>query len=446
MIVEQFFDTGLAHLSYGLISEGQMVVIDPGREPQPYYDLAENQGAKIVAVIETHPHADFVSCHLEMMTNGAVIYASKLLGALYPFKPFDEGDELKIGGIKLKAINTPGHSPDSISILLLDEKGHESAVFTGDTLFVGDVGRPDLRETTGSNTAKKEILAKQMYSSLRNKLMNLPDDILVYPAHGPGSLCGKSLGAELFSTIAQEKKTNYALQPMDESSFVKLLLNNQPFVPKYFPYDVELNRMGVPPLEESIKKIKNIASEKEIEANSIIVDTRPEAMFKSGHLHGAINIQNGTKFETYLGAIISPEEKFYLIGENNAELDKLKRKAAKIGYELNIKGALAKNEFKAEREESLDMEDFTKHLSDFTIVDIRNDSEVEGGKLFEHSIHIPLPELRERLEEIPYGKPIVVHCAGGYRSAAGSSILRSKFQDKVFDLSEEVKKFQAIKN
>src|SRR6185503_9542174 len=222
MKIHQFYDKGLAHASYAILRNGKIVVVDPGRDPQPYYDFATLNEATIVGVIETHPHADFVSSHLEIhQTTGAVIYVSRLTGAEYPHETFDDGDMIQLDDVKLKAINTPGHSPDSICILVEDQHGNERALFTGDTLFVGDVGRPDLRENAGNITAKKEELARQMYHSTRDKLMRLPDDVVVYPAHGPGSLCGKNMSPDLQSTIGRELRENYALQLMDELMFVK---------------------------------------------------------------------------------------------------------------------------------------------------------------------------------------------------------------------------------
>lgn len=444
MKIEQFFDKGLAHLSYAILSDGEVALIDPARNPMPYYDFAEKHQAKIVAVIETHPHADFVSSHAEISKKGAKVYISKLAEVQYPHLPFDEGDNLKVGKINLKPLNTPGHSPDSISIVLEDENGSIHAVFTGDTLFIGDVGRPDLREAAGNTNAKKEILAKHMYHSLRDKLMKLPDNTIVYPAHGAGSLCGKSMSQDLSGTIRQQKMENYALKEMTEQDFVSLLLENQPNIPKYFPYNVELNRRGAPTLKESLANIKTIASEKELERDLLIIDTRPERNFKAGHANGALNIQNGGKFETWLGFIVAPDEKFYLIASDEAELEDVIQKAAKIGYELNIKATLAQASFNEVKEEFLDLDIFEKNKNDYTIVDIREKSEVESGKLFENSINIPLPELRERENEIPSGKPVVVHCAAGYRSAAGFSILSRDLKEKVYDLSENVKKFEPV--
>ena len=221
MEIIQFEDKDLAHYSYSVISNGEMALIDPGRDPQPYYDLSREQQAKIIAIVETHPHADFVSSHLEIHeATSAPIYVSKLLYADYEHEAFDQGDTIAIGDITLKALNTPGHSPDSICILAIDENGKEEAVFTGDTLFIGDCGRPDLRETAGSETTARLVLARQMFHSLRDQLLILPDDVLIYPAHGAGSLCGKGLSEKNSSTIGAEKASNWCLQESTEENFV----------------------------------------------------------------------------------------------------------------------------------------------------------------------------------------------------------------------------------
>jgi len=221
MIIKQFEDENLAHYSYAVVSDGKVALVDPSRNPQPYYDFAKENNANIVAVIETHPHADFVSSHLEIhQTTGATIYASKLIGAAYPRNTFDEGDEIHLGNVKLKAWNTPGHSADSITIILEDENGNDYAAFTGDTLFIGDCGRPDLRESVGNIQQKREEQAFQMYHSLQ-KYLELSDEVIVYPAHGAGSLCGKGLAKANSGIMGTEKANNWSLQPMSEASFVK---------------------------------------------------------------------------------------------------------------------------------------------------------------------------------------------------------------------------------
>lgn len=425
-----------------------MAVIDPGRDPQPYYDYAKRHHAKITSIIETHPHADFVSSHLEMHeTTKAVIYVSKLLGAEYEHTGFDEGDTIMLGNISLRALNTPGHSPDSICILAIDENGKEVAVFTGDTLFIGDCGRPDLREKAGAIQAAKAELAKQMYHSLRNKLISLPHEVWVYPAHGAGSLCGKSLSNQSRSTIGAERISNWSLQNMSEEDFVKELLQDQPFIPKYFPFDVSINKRGAPNFQESLSKVKigkPIDSEtlvNELKADTILIDTRPKEFIHTNSPN-AINLMDGASFETWLGSIINPGEQFYLLAENESVLRSLIARAADIGYESQIEKAFAAD-FGKQEVKNFDSKELSRNPDAYTIVDIRNESEVNEKRIFKQSINIPLYELRERSIEIPLNKPIVVHCAGGYRSAAGASIIKSRLNGKaqVFDLSEEIEKF-----
>lgn len=450
MEIKQFEDKNLAHYSYAIVSNGEVALIDPARNPQPYYDFAALHNAKITTIIETHPHADFVSSHLEIhITTDATIYVSKLLGAEYAHQSFDESEVIALGNITLKALNTPGHSPDSISIVAIDENQKQQAVFTGDTLFIGDCGRPDLRENAGAITAARSELALQMYHSLRTKLMTLPDDVVVYPAHGAGSLCGKGLSTHNKSTVGAEKMQNWSLQMMSEEHFIKELLSDQPFIPKYFPFDVSVNKKGAENYLESISRIKKREPITcEVCADTLnpaiaIIDSRPQLQFKKAHLKNAINLMNDTNFETWLGSIIDPEEQFYLIAETEAVLQELIERTAKIGYEKQIALAFVGN-FGNTEMQVFDSSVLQENEDAFTIIDIRNDSEVESNKTFAKSIHIPLHQLRERTSEIPLDKPILVHCAGGYRSAAGSSIIQSQINGavQVFDLGEAVKTFQ----
>ena len=449
MLIKQFEDKNLSHLSYAILSEREkkIVLVDPARDTEPYLDFAKEKGGEIVAVIETHPHADFASSHLELLqTTGARIYISKDVKAFYPHEPFDEGQAIEIGELKLSAINTPGHSPDSISILA-EEDGKQVAVFTGDTLFIGDCGRPDLREKAGNIQSTREDLARKMYHSLRKKLMKLNDDVVVYPAHGAGSLCGKNLSKETTSTIGEQKQTNWCLQEATEEEFVNNLLTDQPFIPQYFPYDVELNRKGAPSFEKSIANIP-IVEQKEAEDRDPalwVVDARDDKAYKKGHLSHSMNLMENGKFETWLGTIIRPGENFYLVGDSRKQLEKLIARTAAIGYESQIRQAILieKGEIKQEK---LDLDAFSESPENYTIVDVRNKSEVKQGKIFPHAITIPLAEIRERVNEIPTGKPIVVHCAAGYRSAAASSIIQSTLDGKatVYDLGESVKQFQEL--
>ena len=447
MEVKQFEDKNLAHYSYAIVSNGEVALIDPSRNPQPYYDFAKEHDARITTIIETHPHADFVSSHLEIhKATGATIYVSELVGAEYPHQTFDDDDAIILGHITLKALDTPGHSPDSISILVIDENDKERAIFSGDTLFIGDCGRPDLREQAGSITMTRKDLAVKMYYSLRDKYMPLADDVLLYPAHGAGSLCGKGLSQQNTSNIGAEKMSNWSLQQMSEEEFVAQLLADQPFVPKYFPYEVGLNKRGAENFAESISKVEkikagNVQTEK-LDTSIAIIDSRPQQEFKKGHLKNAINLMNDNSFETWLGSIIAPGEKFYLVAENEIALNELIARIPKIGYEGQIQLAIAGNIGNIVTA-NFDSAELRQNEEAFTIVDIRNPSEIKTKKIFEHTIEIPLYELRERTDEIPLNKPIVVHCEAGFRSAAGSSIIKSKVNGttQVFDLSEAVKTF-----
>ncbi|GAC1310083.1 MAG: rhodanese-like domain-containing protein [Mucilaginibacter sp.] len=450
MKIKQFEDKGLAHYSYAILSEceSEIVLIDPSRNISEYISYAQEHKAKIIGVIETHPHADFVSGHLELhKVTGAIIYCSKLVGATYPNQSFDDGDVISFGKIKLRSLNTPGHSPDSISIVV-EHEGQDKTVFTGDTLFIGDCGRPDLREKAGNLTAKREELAAQMYHSLRERLMKLDNKVVVYPAHGAGTLCGKALSDANHSTIGAEKVSNWSLQEMTEEKFVTELTADQPFVPKYFPYDVDLNKKGAASLDTSLAGIKlgnPVRNEKTatgLEPGITIIDSRPSDLYKECHLPNSINLMNGGKFETWLGSIMPPEEPFYLLAKDEADLQVLLNRAAKIGYEPFIKEAMVMD-YGTISSDVFDLNDFRKHLANYTIVDVRNKAEHKDHPIFNESINIPLPELRERISEIPSGKPVAVHCASGYRSAAGSSIVADHFGKKtaVYNVSEAIKEF-----
>ena len=442
MNIKQFEYKPLAHFSYAIVSEGKMAVIDPERNPEQYYVFAKANNAEIVAVIETHPHADFVSSHLEIhKKTGATIYNSEKLGADYPHEYFDEGDSIPLGNITLKAINTPGHSPDSITIIATE--GNKTVLFTGDTLFIGDVGRPDLREKAGNMKAKREELAEMMYETITSKFTNLPEDAVVYPAHGAGSLCGKNLSDAASSTLGNERMGNWAFKKQSKEEFMDTILDGQPFIPHYFGYDVDMNKTGAEDLKSSIEKVPFAEN---TTADGLIVDMRNEATFKKGHLKGSINIQavsENAKFETWLGSIVKPKDAFTLVIDDKKNKDTLLHRVAKIGYEKLLKKVITISRENLVTSEKLDLADFKNNPDNYTIVDIRNTSEVEEGKFFDSAISHPLNELRDTADKIPTNKPIVVHCAGGYRSAAGSSILQKKMTGvTVYDLSDDVAQFK----
>ncbi|SHN43820.1 rhodanese-like domain-containing protein [Chitinophaga sp. CF418] len=444
MKIKQFEDKALSQYSYAILSEDEsaLILIDPARDIRPYMEYATANNARITTVIETHPHADFISSHLELHElSGAVIHCSAQTGAVYAHQPFDDGQTITSGALSFKAINTPGHSPDSISVLLI-YNGEDHAVFTGDTLFIGDCGRPDLRENAGSQKALRIELARQMYYSLRDKLMVLADDVILYPGHGAGTLCGKDIREASQSTIGEEKNNNWSLQEMEPDQFVSILLEDQPFIPQYFPYDVEVNRQGAPAMKTALSGIRITKPAANFIPDEIVIDTRPAADFKAGHLSGSFNLMLDGKLETWLGSILPPHEPFYLLTADTISLQQAMERTARIGYEPFIKAGLILRTG-SEKQTPFDADYFAQHRDEYTIIDVRNAAEVKMKQLFPHAINIPLPELRLRLKEIPLDKPIAVHCAGGYRSAAASSILEAALPDnmEITDIGEHIKSF-----
>ena len=446
MNIKQFEDKPLAHYSYAILSGNKIALVDPSRNTTPYYTYAEEHQAEIVAVFETHPHADFVSSHLQIHSEtGAQVFASKLVGADYPHTTFDDGDHFKMGDITFSAINTPGHSPDSISIYATDDKDHH-AVFTGDTLFIGDVGRPDLREKAGNMKAKREELAQAMYHTMQHKYNHLPDKTLVYPAHGAGSLCGKNMSSDSSSTLGNERVSNWAFKDLTEAEFVKHILSDPPFIPSYFGFDVDINKNGAEILEKNLGAIPFLLGVSKLEEDILVVDTRDESKFKKGHLPNAINIMarhENDKIETWLGAIVQPKERFYLVIDSVKNRREILERVAKIGYEQQVKAVLTLSETSKKASDTLDFDAFKKYPENYTIIDIRNKSEFKDVRFFENALNLPLHELRQRIAEIPTKKPIVVHCAGGYRSAAGSSIIAKELKEHtVLDLSDKINEFK----
>ncbi len=447
MLIKQFEDKALAHYSYAIVSEDKMAVVDPARNPEPYYNLAEEHNAKIVAVFETHPHADFVSSHLQIhQETSATIYASKLVGADYPHKSFDEGDHFTMNQINFRAIHTPGHSPDGITIIAAD--GEEQAMFSGDTLFIGDVGRPDLREKAGNLKAKRQELAEMMYETITTKFNDLSDDVLIYPAHGAGSLCGKNMSDAASSTLGNERTGNWAFQAKSKEEFVEEILKGQPFIPHYFGHDVEINKTGAKTFKSAIANIDVKLNIEEFDADALVVDTRDQESFSNNHLPNSINIMarsESDKIETWLGAIVKPNEEFYLVVDHYNSIEDLSSRIAKIGYESQIKAILTLGNTQFEKDtQQLDYSNFKNNPDQYTIIDIRNENEFTDQKFFNQAENHPLNELRETTKNIDTSKPIVVHCAGGYRSAAGSSIVKNNLENaEVYDLSDRIEDFKS---
>ena len=377
---------------------------------------------------------------------GATIYVSKLVGADYPHHPFDEGDELKMEDVTFKCLHTPGHSPDGITVHAVDAATTKEAIFTGDTLFIGDVGRPDLREKAGNMTAKRRELAQAMYKTMTTKYNHLSDNVWVYPAHGAGSLCGKNMSDDTTSTLGNERIGNWAFQEQTEEEFVSEILDGQPFIPAYFGHDVDINKTGAENFRASVSNILVHLNVEKFDADATIVDTRPQADFKANHIPGSINIMarsENDKIETWIGAIIKPNENFYLVLNSISEYDEVVSRIAKIGYESQIKAVLTLGQVEFESSDDFDYTDFKQNPNHYTIIDIRNISEFNEEKKFESAKNHPLNELRDSAKDIPTDKPIVVHCAGGYRSAAGSSIIEKVLpaDAKIYDLSERINDF-----
>ena len=449
MIVKQFLDEPLAQYGYAIVSDGEMAVIDPARDIRPYLDLAEATGAKIVASLLTHPHADFVSGYYDIaQKTGATIYASELIGLLVPYQGLKDGDEIKVGKARIKAYLTPGHSPDSMTYVLYDEQGREYAAFTGDWLFIGDVGRADLRSKAGNIKKQREDQARDMYHSLRRMLSILQPTTLVYPAHGAGTLCGKALKQFNASTIGVERMDNWAVvlaHTVDEATFIEALVTGQPHIPKYFPNSVEVNRRGPKGYAEALAEVKKLGeltaeAAKTLDRSLLIVDARPAYAFRKGHLKGAINIPLGKSFNTWLGTLVDPQESYYLVVSSSAAMERALDQVLAIGYEENLAGVLIATDYAEETGPELfpNVEVLRQDGKAYTVVDVRDPDEIGATPGVSHSLKIRLADLREEMGNIPTDKPIVVHCAGGYRSAVGSSILLAGGRKPVYDVGEAI--------
>jgi len=448
MHIEQFTDKSLSHYSYAIVCNDLIVIVDPTRNPLPYYKFAEKHAAKIVAVIETHPHADFISGHLQIYKEtGAKIYASKYINADYPHHTFDDGDEFVLNHVSFSAINTPGHSPDSICILVKDTKLQKEVLFSGDTLFVGNVGRPDLRENSGDMQSTRFSLAKDMFHTIQQKFNHLNDEVVVYPAHGAGSLCGKNMSNASHTTLGNERITNWAFKPQTEDEFINTLISDQPFIPSYFGHSVDTNKMGAENFKKSVWSIPLQVKINELKDNALVIDVRAQDAFKAGHLPNSINIMarnDNDKFETWLGTLVKPGEQFYIVINSIDDYDYILERVAKIGYDNQVLSVLTLDNKNLKKDNILDINQFKNNPNNFTIIDIRNESETKSGMIFKNALHFPLGELRTMAQDIPTHKPIVVHCAGGYRSTAGYTIIQNENQNaEVFDLSFAIKDFKS---
>ena len=444
LVLHQYELGCLSQLSYliGDRSSGRAVVVDPRRDIAEYLADAETYGFSIDWVVETHFHADFLSGHLELAeATGATIVFGIGPETEFPARRVGDGDVLDLGAVKLTVMATPGHTPESISLVVTDDTvGTEPiAVLTGDTLFIGDVGRPDLLASVGVTA---EELANSLYDSLHDKLLTLPDSTVVFPAHGAGSACGKNLAAETHSTIGIQRATNYALAPMPRQQFVDVVTEGQPAAPEYFVFNALLNRADRSLLEEHRPPAMSLDEVLAAEADgAAIIDTRDAVAFAAGHLAGAINVGLDGRFAEYVGSVVAPDTPVVLVsypgtdGEARMRLGRIGFDHV-IGYLTDADDVLALRPDlvgRGSRLTTTELDERRSDVADLQLVDIRNAGEVANGML-DGARHIPLAELNRRIGELDPDLPTVVYCAGGYRSSIAASLLRSKGFADVSDI------------
>lgn len=439
MYIEQIYTNCLAQASYYIESDGVAAIIDPMRDIEMYLELAKRRNAKIRYVLNTHFHADFVSGHLDLAskTDAIVVFGPN---AVPKYRAFIAQDNecISLGKIKIQVLHTPGHTIESSCFLVIDENNIAQALFSGDTLFIGDVGRPDLM----SGNLSKEILGAMLYDSLNQKIKTLPDSVIVYPGHGAGSACGKNLSKETKSTIGEQKKFNYALADMSKGRFVEMVTNDQPPVPAYFFKDAQINISGYENLDtvysKSLIPLSNEQTKKEITNGAMILDTRTSLKFATGFIKGSVNIDLDGQFAVWAGTLIDIDKPLIIVAEKGREKEAITR-LARIGFEKVI-GYL--NADVSDWNEEMDrIEVVSSSQIDFELVnlsslllDVRKADEVAKEKI-KKSYHIPLHELKNRLSELDNSKTIFVYCVSGYRSMIASSILKRNGFKNVLNIS-----------
>lgn len=427
MYFKQFYLACLAHASYFIASEGEAVVVDPQRDIDQYLEEANANKVKIKYVIETHLHADFVSGHKELAakTGAEIVFGAKA-EAEFQHLAIKDGDEIRLGKVVLRFIETPGHTPESICVLVTDEEGNQK-LLTGDTLFIGDVGRPDL---AGGKGYTSEQMAEMMYDTLHQKILTLDDSIEVYPAHGAGSACGKNISSETSSTIGQQRKFNYALQPMSKDEFVKMMTADLPAAPAYFPYDAEYNRKGAPALNELPKPVE-LTPEEVKESNAVILDIRSASVFGEGHLPRSINIGLGGQFASWAGTLIKMDAEIILITDTQEQVDEAVMRLARVGHE-NLKGFLFFNKWKESDFDVLELPQISvdelkekiETIDSLQVIDVRRTGEYESGHALK-AVNAPLAnDVASKVSQLDKSKPTAVICLGGYRSSAAASLLQ----------------------
>ena len=459
MIFKQFYLPCLAHASYVIGDEvtGTAAVVDPQRDTDQYIAFAAEHALKIQHVFLTHLHADFIAGHLELRDRvGAKIYLGAAAKATYTFTPLRDGDVLEFGRVRLKALETPGHTPESISILVYDLNASDArphAVLTGDTLFIGDVGRPDLRAALGWSATE---LGSMLFDSLHTKLLALPDESLVYPAHGAGSLCGKALSKETVSTLGEQRRLNYALQPMSKEAFIQVVTADQPEAPAYFTYDAVLNSEERPTLDEALARGMNPLTLDALlalqAAGAQILDTRDPDAFAAAHLAGSINIGLGGQYATWAGTLLNRTHPIVIIAYPGREQEAAIR-LGRIGFDHvagYLRDGLHSLKSRPERvvfTERLRPEYAAGVLSSAQpplVIDVRMPREREQ-KHIEGSLNIPLNRLAENLKTLPENRPLLVYCAGGYRSSIAASLLQGSGFGPVSEIAGGIAAWEAAK-
>lgn len=447
MKIEQIYTGCLAQGAYYIESNGEAAVIDPLREVQPYLDNAEKDGAKINYVLETHFHADFVSGHLDLAKkSGATIVYGPTAKPGFEAHIAEDGEILELGNLKIKVIHTPGHTMESTCFLISDETGKELGLFTGDTLFIGDVGRPDLAQKVVAELTQ-EKLASHLYDSLHNKIMPLSDDLIVYPAHGAGSACGKNMSKETTDTLGNQKKTNYALQPMSREEFIEKVLDGLMPPPAYFPENVLMNIQGYESIDNVLEKGLQALSPEEFETaanetDALVLDTRDAQSFAKGFIPNSINIGIDGSFAPWVGAMVPDIKQSILIVADEGREEEVVTRLARVGYDYAIgflKGGFESWENsgkEVDRIESISVDEFAKRMesnADLKVLDVRKKSE----HFSEHIIgseNTPLDYINEHLAEIQKDEIYHVHCAGGYRSMIFISILKARGYENLIDV------------
>jgi glyoxylase-like metal-dependent hydrolase (beta-lactamase superfamily II)/rhodanese-related sulfurtransferase len=439
MLLEQIYTGCLAQGAYYIESDGEAAVIDPLREVGPYIEKAARNKARIKYVFETHFHADFVSGHLDLAekTGAAIVYGPTAAPGFKALVATDD-QEFRLGKIKIRLLHTPGHTMESSCFLLMDESGRETALFTGDTLFIDDVGRPDLAQKVKPDLTP-EKLAALLFDSLRKKILPLPDDIIIYPAHGAGSACGKNMSNETTDTLGHQKATNYALQPdLSKAGFIKSVLSGLTPPPAYFPLNVLMNIKGYESIEKVMERGKHALSPAEFEAlanetGALILDTRDPDIFCEGYIPNSINIGIDGNFAPWAGALIPDiKQKILIVSEEGREEEVITR-LARVGYDYSI--GYLKGGFEAWKKAGLETDRIDGIATDalagkmkrekLNLLDVRKNSEYQSEHL-QGAKNLPLDYLNENMRRVDRGETYYVHCAGGYRSVIFISILKAR--------------------